>query len=284
MARSRNIKPGFFTNDVLGELPPLARLLWIGLWTICDREGRVEDRPKKIKAEVLPYDDCDADALLGQLQGAGFILRYAVNGQRLIQVKNWHKHQNPHVKEAASSLPAPDEHQTNTVQASDKSDNCMERAGLIPDSGFLIPDSSSPTVHIAAGAAPTVEGQTKKRKTALPADFGISERVRKWATDKGYGQIEAHLEAFKAKCAANDYRKVSWDDFFMEAIREDWAKLRGRGPNGTAPPPDQIVSKAADYTTQMLEDQKHRADDSNPEAIAAARAKLAELSGKMRMQ
>ena len=52
MARARNIKPGFFTNDELVELPFATRLLFIGLWTIADREGRMVDRPKKIKMEI----------------------------------------------------------------------------------------------------------------------------------------------------------------------------------------------------------------------------------------
>jgi hypothetical protein len=139
MARSRNIKPGFFTNDVLGELPALTRLLFAGLWTICDRDGRVEDRPKKIRAEVLPYDQCDPEEMLQALHNSGFIVRYEAGGKRLIQVLAWAEHQNPHVKEAPSSLPAPDKHQTSTVQAPDKQSPSPEPAGLIPSS--LIPDS-----------------------------------------------------------------------------------------------------------------------------------------------
>ena len=228
MPRARNIKPGFFTNDSLGELPPLARLMFVGLCTLCDRSGRLEDRPKKIKAEVLPYDVCDPHELLALLSQAGFIRRYEAGGLDLIQVVNWDKHQTPHVKEQASTLPAPGMPGASTCAAH-----------LIPDSGFRIPDSSSPTVHTAAVAAPTVEGR-KSRKTPLPADFAVSERVRKWATLKGYDRLGEHLEAFRAKCAANDYRKLSWDDAFMEAIREDWAKLRGRARDGSAPPPDVV--------------------------------------------
>jgi hypothetical protein len=139
MARSRNIKPGFFTNDVLGELPPLTRLLFAGIWTISDREGRLEDRPKKIRAEVLPYDLCDADDMLQSLHDAGFIKRYQAAGKSVIQVLAWAEHQNPHMKEAASTLPAPDEHQTSTVQAPVEEQPSPEQAGLIPSS--LIPDS-----------------------------------------------------------------------------------------------------------------------------------------------
>jgi len=49
MSRSRNIKPGFFRNADLVELPVETRLLFIGLWGLADREGRMSDRPKQIK-------------------------------------------------------------------------------------------------------------------------------------------------------------------------------------------------------------------------------------------
>ena len=108
MARARNIKHGFFTNDRLAECEPLARLLFAGLWTIADREGRLEDRPKRIKAELLPYDDCNGDALLTQLADAGFVIRYKAGGNNYIQITNFLKHQNPHIKEATSTIPAPE--------------------------------------------------------------------------------------------------------------------------------------------------------------------------------
>lgn len=107
MARARNIKPGFFLNDDLAEIEPLGRLLFAGLWTIADREGRLEDRPKKIKAAALPYDNCNVDMLLQSLYDRGFIIRYEIDGHKYIAIANWHKHQNPHVKEAPSDIPAP---------------------------------------------------------------------------------------------------------------------------------------------------------------------------------
>ena len=55
MARAKNIKPGFFTNEQLAECSFAARLLFVGLWTLADREGRLEDRPRRIRAQVFPY-------------------------------------------------------------------------------------------------------------------------------------------------------------------------------------------------------------------------------------
>ena len=49
MARSRNIKPSIMANEELAELEPLSRLLFIYLWMLADKAGRLEDRPKRIK-------------------------------------------------------------------------------------------------------------------------------------------------------------------------------------------------------------------------------------------
>ena len=41
-------------NDELAELPTSTRLLAIGLPCIADREGRIKDRPKRIKRSYYP--------------------------------------------------------------------------------------------------------------------------------------------------------------------------------------------------------------------------------------
>lgn len=120
MARLRTLKPGFFKNELLAEVEPLGRLLFEGLWTIADKRGRLEDRPKRIKAEVLPYDDADVSDLLTQLEDRGFIIRYQVDGEAYIQVTNFEKHQHPHVREPESEIPAPDKHSASTVQDMDE--------------------------------------------------------------------------------------------------------------------------------------------------------------------
>ena len=97
MARIRTIKPEFFKNEQLAELDPIYRLLFIGLWNHADREGRLEDRPKRIKAEILPYDECDVDFALIQLHESDFIKRYVGFIEdieiKCIQILNFTKHQ-----------------------------------------------------------------------------------------------------------------------------------------------------------------------------------------------
>lgn len=108
--RARDIKPGFFRNDELAECSFAARLLYPGLWMLADREGRLEYRPKRIKAEILPYDNVDVVELLSELQKQGLIVKYAAGGSAYLWIPAFKKHQSPHVKEKPSEIPAcPDE-------------------------------------------------------------------------------------------------------------------------------------------------------------------------------
>jgi hypothetical protein len=161
LMRSRNIKPGFFRNEALSDCSPLTRILFAGLWCIADREGRLEDRPKRIRADVLPYDDGSVDAMLDELHRAGFILRYQAAGVALIQVLNFEKHQNPHCKEPASSLPAPDSPGASPVLVSGKPSSSPADS-LIPDS--LIPDSLIPDSGFPQSDA---RASVKRRRRAV---------------------------------------------------------------------------------------------------------------------
>lgn len=105
--RARNLKPGFFKNEILADCDPLARILFAGLWCMADREGRLEHRPKRIKIEVLPYDNCNVEKLLTQLSTKGFIRVYTVSNESYIEIINFRRHQNCHIKEAESTIPAP---------------------------------------------------------------------------------------------------------------------------------------------------------------------------------
>lgn len=103
--RARNLKPGFFQNECLAELPIDARLLFAGLWCMADREGRLEDRPKRIKMQIFPADTLDIGPLLRGLADQKLIVRYVVDGDSYIWIPRFLDHQNPHPHEKASTIP-----------------------------------------------------------------------------------------------------------------------------------------------------------------------------------
>lgn len=106
MARIRYLKPEFFTDEDLAELPFEARLLFAGIWCHADKAGRLEDRPKFLKAMIFPYDKVDIDRLLSLLTNKPFINRYeGEDGKHLIDIPSWNRHQKPHHTEKESTLP-----------------------------------------------------------------------------------------------------------------------------------------------------------------------------------
>lgn len=195
--RARNIKPGFFINEQLAECCFAARILFEGLWCLADREGRLEDKPKKIKIQILPYDDVDADELLSELQDKDLIVRYVVNGCNYIEIPTFKKHQNPHMKEPKSVIPpsnspcsngeeiieeskstvqAPDKHSTSTVLALDNNSSDPAESGILnPESGFLNAEAGLPE----SGEKPKTEKSRsyggEQRALALPDDLTPEE-------------------------------------------------------------------------------------------------------------
>lgn len=119
MARARNIKPSFFKNELLAEMDAFDRLLFIGLWCLADREGRIEDRPKRIKMELFPCDTYDVNAGLDQLTKHGFLRRYQAGDAAVVSIVNFHKHQTPHGTEKDSELPD----ETGALTVHDRSEN-----------------------------------------------------------------------------------------------------------------------------------------------------------------
>ena len=111
MGRMRMVKPSLFTHEGLfaaeseSKLP--LRLAFIGLWTECDREGRFEWRPLRLKLAILPWDDINVGTCLDMLAKYGFIVRYQVDGKTYGYIPSWNKHQKPHSHEAKSSIPDP---------------------------------------------------------------------------------------------------------------------------------------------------------------------------------
>ncbi len=108
MPRSRTLKPEFFTDADLCELPPLHRLLYAGLWGQADRRGVFLDKPRELKTKLLPYDSCDVDAMLSDLQQRGFVRRYVARGYRCGYLPKLPKHQHFHKDEKQSDLPGPE--------------------------------------------------------------------------------------------------------------------------------------------------------------------------------
>ena len=112
MARIRTVKPAFFRHERLQELETThanlrPMLVFQGLWTQADREGRFVWSPRQLKLDILPFVEFEMAYTLELLQSSGFIKRYEVGGRSYGYIPTWREHQKPHHQEAPSRIPSP---------------------------------------------------------------------------------------------------------------------------------------------------------------------------------
>ncbi len=252
MARARNIKPGFYKNEDLAECSIWARYVFPGLWMLADREGRLEDRPKRIKGELLPFDGQDMNALLNELatrkdaQGVPFIVRYQNADGSFIQISKFSTHQSPHYSEKPSTIKGP------TFPESRGDDGGGNPGGLPEDSrkappikrGSQPPDSLNPdslnpeSLEETTPATVTrTSGARKPPAGAVPPD-GVGQ------PPPSDPKVVAKLEALRVGLP------VGTDEHDGAAML--WATLHANGCKGTASHPAVVEMARQGVTVEQL--------------------------------
>lgn len=206
MARARTIKPGFFKNEDLSDCSFEARLLFAGLWTLADRDGRLEYRPKRIKAELFPFDAVDVHCLAVELHGKKFLVMYEVGGVHYIEITGFKRHQRPHPKEPSLNLPQPPVVSTTYEKAVEKNDEpCKETASCaFPSSNPLILQSSNPSPEPAADAADEPEPASAELEA-------MDAFVAAWNAASGCVHVRLPLSQPRKRSLRARIRDPAWD-------------------------------------------------------------------------
>lgn len=97
MARIRTIKPDFFRHE---ELQDLAKkhgleimLVFIGIWTQCDKEGNFLLNHRQLSLDILPFLKIDMEMVLDVLGRHKYILGYTKDGKEYGHIPTFKKHQ-----------------------------------------------------------------------------------------------------------------------------------------------------------------------------------------------
>jgi len=84
-------------NEKVSSLPDTGRLLFIGIFSNADNEGRLKASPKYLKAHIFPYDDNKTIEEIKQLidlcANLGLVRLYSKNGQEYLDLPGWYEHQ-----------------------------------------------------------------------------------------------------------------------------------------------------------------------------------------------
>ena len=109
MARNRQIKADFWSDEKMGGLSLLTRIMFIGLWNFADDEGLLRWNPSYIRSSVFPYEDISLNKIKDsqtELIEQKLIMPYKKENQSYAWIINFSKHQKIN-RPQVSRLPAP---------------------------------------------------------------------------------------------------------------------------------------------------------------------------------
>ena len=211
MAKMRGIKPETFTDDKILQISPLARWLFIGMWTQACDNGHIEDNLVQLKVRVLPMDNCDMRELVDELLHAGLIIQH----EGFLSIPNLSKHQK--IDKRYLVLCQWCDHDKNSVfTESDK--QTRNRAKQQP--AHRVPTGHPTSAHRVPGVEGEGEGEGERdpqpkqsRKTRLPDTWEPTADHSKKAANKNL-DITTEAEKFKNWALANDRKYVQWNRAF----------------------------------------------------------------------
>lgn len=211
MARIRTVKPSFWESAQSASCSREARLLFLGLLNECDDEGRMRWAPKRLAGVLFPHDD-DVDVAqivewVTELEAAvdedGFMLagRYTVGGNEYLAVPKFLDHQRIS-KPQVSTLPEPP----------------------FP----YVPRNGRGTDADESRGEREVEGKgngepARKRATAPPKDFAVTDDMCAWATKNAPGvnvdrETAAWLDWCESKGTTYKDHVAGWRTWIRRAL------------------------------------------------------------------
>ncbi|MBQ7119852.1 MAG: hypothetical protein IJO09_06520 [Oscillospiraceae bacterium] len=110
MPRKRMISPELWSSEGFGNLSTFAKVVYIGLISSADDEGRGRCKPSLLRSTLFPYDErlrtSDIDRALEEIEQHTSTMLYTYDGQRYYFLRNWKKWQKID-KPSRSQIPPP---------------------------------------------------------------------------------------------------------------------------------------------------------------------------------
>ena len=139
MARKRFLTPDIWSDSFFVKLSPQERLLFIGMITLADDEGRLRAEAAYLKGEIFPKDGMN-EARIKQFRDQIATLNrsvqlYKVAGMEYVQLRNWPRYQRPS-HSLPSRFPPPRGYKTLPHSAGKADENGTKEGGKADDLGM----------------------------------------------------------------------------------------------------------------------------------------------------
>lgn len=214
MARQRFIWPDIWKDPVFGKLLPVEQVMFIGLFSIADDEGRTLADAAYLRSELFAYKDYTTkkvqtirDAVVGK---ADNVHLYRAGGFDYIALLKWSDYQKPKYPKASKIPPPFLEHSPilpPTLPEDSLKTSTTGRAGMGRDglerAGFGSGDDDA-TVHPIAPTA-EIENEVQKMLKLNGVDENSEGVIRSYAK-----QLPIDIVARIRFAAQDGHRGVGW--------------------------------------------------------------------------
>lgn len=133
MARKRMIDPNIWQSEDFSKLSTLGKLVFIGLFSLADDEGRGRCNPVYIKSSLFPYEEsirsADIEKTLSEISSNMSVIFYSHNGSNYYSLYNWNYWQKID-RPSESKLP---EYDKETMQLLFDECSTSNRRALVPN-------------------------------------------------------------------------------------------------------------------------------------------------------
>lgn len=133
MARKRMIDPSIWQSEDFGKLSTLAKIVFIGLFSLADDEGRGRCNPVYLKSTLFPYEEnirsTDIDKTLSEISSNMSIVLYSCNGSSYYSLLSWNEFQKID-RPSQSKIP---EYDKDTMQLLFDEHSTNNRRALVPN-------------------------------------------------------------------------------------------------------------------------------------------------------
>ena len=195
---TRVIRDGILDSEVVNSLASEVEVFYRRLMSVVDDYGRYYAHPSLIRAACYPLQlnkvsDPDIGKWLLATEKAGLVRVYpAQDGKRYLELQDFGQR-----VQSKSKFPA--------------------FTGNTPESTVIHGEPPEKTALVGVGVGVVDEGESVPRKRGrspkvpLPEKFGLSDRVKQWAVEKGYTRLDQHLDPTGHNhVATRDHQVTAW--------------------------------------------------------------------------
>lgn len=131
MARKRMIDPNIWQSEDFSKLSTLGKLVFIGLFSLADDEGRGRCNPVFLKSTLFPYEEgirsADIDKTLSEISSNMSVIFYSCDGSNYYSLLSWNTFQKID-RPTASKIPEYDENEKTMQRLFDNNSTSPRRA------------------------------------------------------------------------------------------------------------------------------------------------------------